>query len=140
GVTRDDDVMLVGHSEGGLVAVTAARDAVRSGEFRVTHVVTAGSPIGLTADEVPRGVQVLALENAHDLVPHLDGTTNPDRPNVTTVTGDHACAGIIACHEIGESYRPIAGAVDASHNASIRTFLSSAQPYLNATEVQTKTF
>ena len=63
GVTHTDQVMLVGHSEGGMVAVTAARDAVRTGRFDVTHVVTAGSPIARSVGDLPESVRVLALEN-----------------------------------------------------------------------------
>ena len=66
------EVMLVGHSEGGIVAVDAARDAAASGRFRITHVVTAGSPVGDLAGELPTTVQLLALENTADVVPALD--------------------------------------------------------------------
>ena len=79
GVRPDDQVMLVGHSEGGIVAVNAARDAAASGRFRVTHVVTAGSPVGALAAELPSSVQLLALENTADVVPALDDVPNPDR-------------------------------------------------------------
>jgi pimeloyl-ACP methyl ester carboxylesterase len=85
GVGPHTDVMLVGHSEGGIIAINTARDAVRSGRFRVTHVVTAGSPIGEVSDELPRSVQVLALENDDDVVPATDSADNPEDPNITTV-------------------------------------------------------
>jgi hypothetical protein len=52
----------------------------------ITHVVTAGSPVGRF--QVPDDVQVLALENSADLVPRLDGTSNPEDANITTVTCD----------------------------------------------------
>ena len=51
GVGRHDDVMLVGHSQGGLIAVNAARHA--AGRFRITHVVTAGAPVGRLVGSVP---------------------------------------------------------------------------------------
>ncbi|MGN6606565.1 MAG: lipase family protein [Jatrophihabitans sp.] len=137
GVRPDDDVMLVGHSEGGMVAVTAARDAVRSGRFRVTHVVTAGSPVGLTADDLPRGVQLLALENGHDVVPHLDGRRNPDRADVTTVTGEIDAGGVVADHGLRTGYAPIAAAADASTDGSVRAFLAGARGFLTADEVTT---
>ena len=70
-----------------MVAVTTARDAVRQGEYNVTNVITAGSPIGRTVGRLPRSVQVLALENDSDIVPHLDGVENPAEPNITTVRG-----------------------------------------------------
>jgi hypothetical protein len=140
GVRHTDDVMLVGHSEGGMVAVTAARDALASGEFNVTHVVTAGAPIGLTVGALPSRVQVLALENARDVVPHLDGRANPDKPNVTTASSAHGDGTIGGDHDIDESYVPLANDVEASGNKSIRDFLASARSYFRATSVETHTF
>ncbi len=140
GVRPSDDVMLVGHSEGGMVAVTTARDAAASGEFNVTHVVTAGAPIGLTAGALPSTVQVLALENSRDVVPHLDGTANPDRPNVTTASSAHGDGTIGGDHDIDDSYVPLAADVQASTNGSIRDFLTGASGYFQATEVETLTY
>ena len=140
GVRREDDVMLVGHSEGGMVAATAARDASASGEFTVTHVITAGSPLGLIAAQVPKHVKLLALENAHDVVPHLDGVANPDRRNITTVTGDADCDGVVECHSIPGAYRSIAADVDASRDPAVRAFISSADEFLAADHVETRTY
>jgi hypothetical protein len=140
GVGPHDDVMLVGHSEGGLVAVTAARDAVRTGRFRITHVVTAGAPIGLTAGALPRRVQVLALEGGGDVVPHLDGAANPDRANVTTVTGRTGNGTIGDEHGLTRVYVPLAEDVDAAADRSVRDFLRGASGWFRATEVRTITF
>jgi hypothetical protein len=140
GVRASDDVMLVGHSEGGMVAVTAARDAVASGEFNVTHVVTAGSPIGLTVGALPATVQVLALENSRDVVPHLDGVANPDRPNVTTAAGRRGDGSVLGDHDVGGAYLPLAADAQASGNRSIRDFLASAAGYFRAETVETHTY
>lgn len=140
GVRRDDAVMLVGHSEGGMVAVTAARDAVASGEFNVTHVITAGSPIGLTVGSLPTSVQVLALENAQDVVPHLDGVANPDRPNVTTASTRRGDGTIVGDHDIEGAYLPIARDVQASGDRSIRDFLAGAAGYFRASRCETHTY
>lgn len=61
------------------VAVDALPGRFTSGgqAFNITHVVTAGSPIGRT--DIPADVQVLSLENQRDIVPHLDAAPNPDR-------------------------------------------------------------
>jgi hypothetical protein len=139
-VRRSDPVMLVGPSQGGMVAVTAARDAVRSGEFDVTHVVTAGSPIGRTVGQVPGRVRVLALENARDVVPHLDGRANPDRPNVTTVTGARGDGTVLGDHSLDGAYEPLAADAQASGDRSIRDFLRSARGYFDATAVRTYAF
>ena len=140
GVRRADPVMIVGHSQGGMVAVTAARDAARSGEFDVTHVVTAGSPIGRTAGQLPGRVQVLALENASDVVPHLDGRANPDRPNVTTVTGRRGDGTVLDDHSLDDAYVPLAGDAQASADRSVRDFLGSADGYFRAVRVQTHAY
>jgi hypothetical protein len=140
GVRRGDAVMLVGHSEGGLVAVNAARHAVSSGEFNVTHVITAGAPIGLTAAAVPSSVQVLALENGSDIVPHLDGRMNPDKPNVTTATSRHGDGTITGDHGIADAYLPVAADVQASGNRSIRDFLAGAAGFFRAGSVETHTY
>ncbi len=140
GVRHTDPVLLVGHSEGGMVAVETARDAVRRGRFNVTHVVTAGSPIGRTVGSLPAGVRVLALENATDVVPHLDGASNPDRRNVTTVTVHHGDGTISDDHDLRDSYEPGAHDADLSANASVRDFVHSAQGFLDAAAIRTHAF
>jgi len=130
GVQPTDDVMLVGHSEGGMVAVAAARDAIKSKRFNVTHIVTAGSPIALELKSLPSSVQVLALENGSDIVPELDGHTNPATSNITTVTGNVNHNDIVANHLIEDSYEHIAEQADRSGNTSIRAFVTSAKGFL----------
>jgi hypothetical protein len=140
GVRPSDDVMIVGHSQGGMIAVDAARDAVESGRFNVTHVITAGSPIGLTVGALPSRVQVLALESSEDVVPHLDGRANPDLPNVTTATSNRGAGTVAGDHDFTHAYLPVAADVEASDNESVRRFLSSARGYFGATHVTTKAY
>lgn len=140
GVRPTDDVMLVGHSEGGMVAATAAIEARASGRFHVTHVVTAGAPIGAIAPHIPREVSVLAIENKHDLIPHLDARTNDDRRNVTTATFNRDAHAIGRNHDLLLSYVPGAADVDASADPSVREFVSSAAGFLDAKEVRTERF
>lgn len=140
GVQPGDEVMLVGHSEGGMVAVQTALACAQSGRFRVTHVVTAGSPVGLIVSTLPGSVRVFALENHNDLVPHLDGRTNPDQVNVTTATVNRGSGAIIDDHDLASSYLPGASDVDASDDPSIRSFLSGARGFFEATSVQTHTY
>lgn len=140
GVRRTDPVLIIGHSEGGMVAVTTARDAVARDEFNVTHVITAGSPIGRTVGQLPRSVQVLALENERDIVPHLDAVANPDDPNVTTAHGDFGDGTVVDDHGLPDSYIPLGREVDSSGQTSLRTFRQGLDPYLRAVSVQTHTF
>jgi len=134
GATTTDPVMLVGHSQGGIIAAQAAHDAA-TGTFghdghgyNVTHVVTAGSPVGRI--DVPADVQVLALENRHDIVPHLDAAPNPDRPNQTTVTFDLQNGSLGDNHDTNKSYALAGHSLDTSTHPSVRAFTDSAAPFL----------
>jgi pimeloyl-ACP methyl ester carboxylesterase len=112
GVGRDEPVMLVGHSQGGLVAMRAAEQYARDGAFRVTHVVTAGSPIARM--DVPDKVSVLALENRYDLVTQLDARPPPAEHNRVTVMLDAQHHDIGLNHAISTAYFPGALAIDAA--------------------------
>ena len=129
GARSSDPVMLVGHSQGGMVAAQAAHDAgTPEFDYDVRSVVTAGAPIGRV--DVPGSVQLLALENAHDVVPHLDSRTNDDDSNVTTVTFEAQEGSIGGNHGIESGYRSAAQAVDRSDDPSIEAFRASADPFL----------
>lgn len=79
-------VMLTGHSQGGIVAATIASDPDLVTRLGIKSLVTGGSPIGrMTIDPA---VSVLSVEHTQDPVPMLDGTGNPDRSNWTTVRRD----------------------------------------------------
>lgn len=99
-----DQVMLVGHSQGGLIALDIAKRSV-AGQvaFRVEQVVTFGTPAGAnSADSLPK---VLSIENEVDLVPKLELRENPSESNWLTlerkVEGDP-----ISAHKM-ESYEQI---------------------------------
>ena len=81
--TAADPVVLVGHSQGGILAAALASDAGFTARHRVTHVVTSGSPVGLFP--VPATTRVLSVERGDDPVPRLDLTPNPDRSSWVTV-------------------------------------------------------
>ena len=130
-------VMLVGHSQGGIVAAHAAGN-LGSDRYDVTHVVTAGSPVGEV--DIPERVRVLSIENTHDVIPHLDSQENPDRSNWTTVRVDEQRGSIKANHAIDASYVPAAAAIDDSRDPSIRAYLDSAAAFLDGTDVTTSRF
>ncbi|NMF29664.1 lipase family protein [Cellulosimicrobium aquatile] len=83
GIGPEDDVVLVGHSQGGMVAATIAAATV--GTYQVRHVVTAGSPVG--GHGLPPGVRATHLETSGEGVSGLDGKPNPATPERVTVTG-----------------------------------------------------
>jgi hypothetical protein len=129
GAGPDDPVMLIGHSQGGIVAARAAHDSADgSFGFNVTHVVTAGAPIGRV--EIPPRVQVLSLENAHDIVPHLDAADNPDQPNRTTVTFSVDAGSIGDDHSVA-TYASSGRSLDGSADPSVIAFRGSAGAFLS---------
>lgn len=123
GAARSEPVMLVGHSQGGMVAVQTAADLAARG-YAVTHVVTAGSPVGSMA--VPASVQVLSLENTVDLVPLLDGTANPDAANRTTVSFTAQTGAVGGNHSLTR-YAEAAAAVSRLDDPSVAAWRASAE-------------
>ncbi|ADG98177.1 conserved hypothetical protein [Segniliparus rotundus DSM 44985] len=129
GATSTDPVMLVGHSQGGIIAANAAADWVNEGKYNVTNVITAGSPVGLV--DMPSSVKVLSLENSGDIVAHLDGRSNPATGNWTTVTFDHQTGAVFGNHSLGEQgYTGVARQLSdpgnpASKNPSVAAFNQS---------------
>jgi hypothetical protein len=73
---------------------------------------------------------MLSLENAYDVVPHLDAADNPDRPNRTTVTFDSQHGTVNDNHATGVSYLPAARALDHSTDPSVLAYRASAGAFL----------
>ena len=112
------DVMLVGHSQGGMVSTSLAADPDFTRHFNVQHVVTAGSPTAQVPD-LPSGTSAIHFENRGDAVPLLDGEDNPDQPNRTAVKFDEGSSEVGDNHAI-RHYANGAAAADASTNGSIQ--------------------
>lgn len=82
-IQPNEPVVLVGHSQGGIVAATIASDY--ADRYRIAHVVTAGSPIANHA--INKRTWVTSIEMDDELVPTLDGANNPTRSNWVTIRG-----------------------------------------------------
>ncbi|GAA2524628.1 hypothetical protein [Rarobacter incanus] len=108
-------VMVAGFSQGGITAAAFARNY--QNDFKIQHVVTAGSPIGRI--EIPRATTVTSFENAGDVaVPRLDLASNPCGPGRTTIigaTGGHSAL----------DYARTARANEGSTPAGVDDFLSN---------------
>ncbi|MEO6825984.1 MAG: hypothetical protein ABI255_07825 [Microbacteriaceae bacterium] len=78
GVRREDLVLLGGFSLGGMVSAQLVQRCVERG-FTVTHLVTAGAPIGRY--DIPPTVRALSIEHLLDPIPHIDGRDNPAWPS-----------------------------------------------------------
>ena len=123
GVRPGDQVMLAGHSLGGIAAASLAGSPRFRERFTVTAVVTAGSPIARI--QVPPDVAVLALEHRQDVVPKADGRPNPSGSRYVTVVADAPlAAGVGAPATISRahsaaSYVGTAALVDGSTDPAI---------------------
>jgi hypothetical protein len=92
GIGPDSKVLLVGHSQGGMVAANI------STRFAGSSVLTFGSPLGQLTGKLL--APTLSVEHERDPVPRLDSRPNPLATNWVTVR--HALAGAdpIAQHEM----------------------------------------
>ncbi len=127
GARPGEPVALVGHSLGGMVAMSLAADPAVRREFTITHVVTAGSPVGQLA--APRGVRVLSLEHGPDVVPRLDVRSNPDRAGWVTVRARGPSVSPVGAHDT-PGYVATARAVDSSADESLVRWRRGFAPFL----------
>lgn len=117
GAGRGDRVVLVGHSQGGILAGNLAsrqgyqtHDAKARGTgYQVAGLVTIGAPIGQLANL--NRVPTLSIEHTNDLVPKLDNQPNPLQSNWVTATREVKAEGLTGPHAI-DRYRETALLVD----------------------------
>jgi pimeloyl-ACP methyl ester carboxylesterase len=133
GIPPGAPVMLGGHSQGGIIAASLASDAAVRGQYNIRAVVTEGSPIG--RHPIPDDIRVLAIENAQDPVPKLDGESNRATGRHTTVTHDLGDGGshVIDAHQ-GEQYKKTVEAIDRgtgdpSTDAAVDSFRSGTAEF-----------
>ncbi len=129
----DDPVLLVGHSQGGILAAALACDPAFTAHQRVTHVVTSGSPVGAFA--VPERVRVLSVEHADDPVPRLDLTPNPARSSWVTVRAPAVDSPLDpGRHALGEYVRTLRTAQEAPRSTvpGLDAWQASAGAFLGA--------
>lgn len=130
-IPADAEVMLVGHSQGGIVAMRAAQDSGTDAfPYKVTHVLTAGAPVGGIA--VSPNINVLSIENTADLVPSLDGSPNSRGPNRDTVYFTAEFGEIGKNHDMTKTYLPAARDLDG--NAAAQNFLETSTNFYSSDE------
>ncbi len=123
GAESGDQVVAVGHSQGGIHAMNLGQNKAFLSEFDLKFVLTAGAPVGgITAEP---GISSLHLEHAQDWVPGTDGRMNPDTKDRVTVTlnnevrtPDGEGLGLGPGHN-QEYYAEGADLVGASHDPSL---------------------
>ncbi|MEP6478109.1 MAG: hypothetical protein ABJB03_01865 [Rhodoglobus sp.] len=80
GIGPEDPVMLVGFSQGGILA---GKLASQDDGFNIQAIVTAGAPID--AYDIPDDVSVISMQHNNDIVARLDGTPAVHGDNWQTV-------------------------------------------------------
>lgn len=108
GIGPESKVLLVGHSQGGMVAANI------STRFAGSKVLTFGSPLGQLTDNLI--APTLSVEHERDPVPKLDSRPNPLATNWVTVRQELAGLDPIAQHDMS-GYLGTARAIDEQHAA-----------------------
>lgn len=117
-VGENDRVILVGHSQGGIIASNIAV----SGDYIVAGLISVGAPIAHQNLEVP----VISIEHANDVVPALSGETNPITNNWVTVQNTPSAESIIEAHSMN-TYIETAKLMDQSDDVGLKLVLEQMQ-------------
>lgn len=130
-----EPVMVAGHSQGGIVAARLAVDDGFRTKYDVREVVTDGSPIDRM--KLPPEVNVLSIENNHDVVPHADGVATPDAINRVDVTceapkGEHLHS-VLDAHDASR-YARSARELTADSNDQLAQWYARNDKYLDGRE------
>ncbi len=116
GVSDTDQVIFVGHSQGGMVAGNLAANP---DNYVVSGLVTFGAPLAqLTLSKIP----VLAVEHVNDPVPNISGKANPMKSNWVTVQRMSSASesdATLHSHSL-DSYRNTSKEIDQSHKSGIQ--------------------
>ncbi|MBX3312083.1 MAG: hypothetical protein KF916_04215 [Microbacteriaceae bacterium] len=108
GITAEDSVILVGYSQGGMVASAL----VAMQKYRVSHLVTFGSPaMPVTTSNTPK---IISVTHREDFVPKVLGPSPQDGRVI--VSADSAPD--ISAHDLHE-YRKTARKIDFSPSSEI---------------------
>jgi pimeloyl-ACP methyl ester carboxylesterase len=110
GAGRNDSVLLVGHSQGALIAsnIAAARTP-----FRVSGLISVGGPIAHHSVSRLGTHPIIAIEHLNDPVPALSGRANPLTKNLVTVQRNLPAKTLVEAHAMA-GYRQTSGLVDGS--------------------------
>ena len=121
GIRPDDQVVVAGHSQGGIVATQVAA----SEAFNVQAVATFGAPE--TCVPVPSGVATLTVEHSDDVVTALGGSCLIDSEDRLTVrreafaTTEPSAVEVLPAHHL-DRYRETAQLIDASPQENLQEF------------------
>jgi len=128
GIGPEDAVMLVGFSQGGILA---GKLAVTQ-PFSIRAIVVAGAPIDNKA--IGSDVTVLSLQHPLDPVPQLEGATHQDTANWVTLhtppdAGDDVHGALSYSHTAAHS-------IDASDSAAVVSIVREQSIFFSVTEIE----
>ncbi len=83
GATGKPQIVLTGHSQGGIIAGNIAADSTFTSRYQVNGVVTAGSPVETLG--VPPEIPVYNYQHPKDIVPQTDLNPGPSGQNLTQI-------------------------------------------------------
>lgn len=116
GAGKSSKIVLIGHSQGGLIAANIAVQ-----DKRVAALVTFGAPIGQVASQLK--VPVVAIEHSNDIVPKLGLKANPLVENMVTVVREmpieHESKTVVEAHDIS-NYTKTAEIADKSQEFGLK--------------------
>ena len=116
GAKPNSKLILIGHSQGGMVAGNIARR-----DPRVKAMVTFGAPIGQLAGELK--IPIVALEHSNDIVPKLGLKANPMGQNISTVVREVPISkpidALVEAHDIS-NYEKTAQLADESQEFGLK--------------------
>ncbi len=113
GAGAGDSVTVVGHSLGGMVAVSLA-DKSAHGQlpYTVDKVIEVAAPLGRHAPI--DGLKLLSIDGKGDLIPLLDGLGKPNWPGSSTLKVPEPSLNVVKNHEI-ETYATDLEGLGGSH-------------------------
>lgn len=138
GVPPGARLLLVGHSQGGIVATGLAADPQVTARWQVTHVVTAGSPISRAP--VRAGTALLEIDNRDDLVTALDTSDGTDGGGRTVLSFRREHGDIGRDHGLAETYVPFVAGPAFTGDPRARAFVTGARDYLRGGPARTQVF
>ena len=111
GAGENDRVILVGHSQGGIISSNIAID---DNDYEVAGLIGVGAPLAHQSFDVP----VISIEHSNDIVPALSGKTNPITENWVTVQNHPEAETIIEAHSM-KTYLETAELMDSSEDIGL---------------------
>ena len=137
GALPGEDVILTGHSGGGIHAAAAAADPAFLEKVNVKMIVIAGSPAKNAG--VSGGISVFDLENENDIVTAVDYGPPPASPNWVTVTshrpptaGGGSMGAVVGQAHSLENYLEDAASLDSSDAPAVQMPLKTLRNILGA--------